>query len=162
MYSWMRMGTRFGNKGGWMKFAKAREGERFVFPDRGGIWMKTGEDKAEMVFPSKTRKCGDIDKALEVYVIFEKDKKAPALKTDGKMKVVLMDQATEKPLLQIDDATAQQVAAYTYTEDLRMTPKGKRKVREYSVVEVIMDHDTQSLVLVLRDVTESVNKVHDI
>lgn len=149
-----------------MKFAKARAGENFVFPDRGGVWKKTGDATAELVFPSvkagPARKCSGITPALEVYVIFEKDKKSPVLKTDGTMKIVMIDRDTEKPVLEIPNATAQQVAAYSYSEELKMTPKGKRKVRDYDVDEVIMDHDSQSLVLIVRDVTDKTNKVVDI
>ena len=138
-----------------MKFAKAREGEKFVFSDRGGLWMKKAENKAEMVFPAQERKCSDIDPELEVYVIFERDMKKPVgTKTDGAVKVILIDRETEQPILEIPNASPQQVAAYSYSEDLRMTPKGKRKVREYSVDEVVMDHDEQALILVLRDVTD--------
>ena len=145
-----------------MKFAKAKEGERFVFPDRGGIWIKTAEKEAEMVFPGKERQCSDIDTELEVYVIFERDAKKPGgAKTDGGMKIVLIDRETGEPTLEIPNASTQQVTAYSCAEDLRMTPKGKRKVRDYSVDEVVMDHDSQSLVLVLRDVTEPVAKVRD-
>ena len=145
-----------------MKFSRAREGEKFVFPDRGGLWTKTGEKSATMVFPDKTRQCSDINTELEVYVIFERDAKKPekpekpervVVKTTGAVKVILVDRQTLEAILEIPDASPQQVAAYSYSEDLRMTPQGKRKPRDYAVDEVVMDHDSQSLILVLRDVS---------
>jgi hypothetical protein len=133
-----------------MKFAKAKEGERFVFPDRGGLWVKTSKDEAEMTFPQK-RKCSGISPDLEVCVIFARDEK----RADGSLKIALIDRDTDSLLLEIPEATAQQVVAYSYAEQLKITPKGKRKVREYCVDEVEMDHDSQSLVLKMRDVTDA-------
>jgi len=141
-----------------VKFVKARVGENFVFPDRGGFWKKTDDTTAELVFPSvkagPARKCSEINPQLNVYVILENKKPKPkVMDSSGEMKITLMDRETEKEILVIPNATPQQVAAYSYSESLYMTPKGKRKAREYNVDEVIMDHDEQSLVLVLRDVS---------
>lgn len=135
-----------------MKFAKAREGEKFVFAERGGLWVKTGDKTAEMAFPTQGRKCSDIDPELNVYVIFEKDKAAKT--TDSPLKITMVDRETQQTIVEIPNATPQQMSAYSYAEGVAITPKGKRKQREYDVDEVLLDHDNQTLLLVARDVTD--------
>jgi len=137
-----------------MKFGRAKMGEKFVFFHKGGVWEKTGPDAAKMMFGEDPGRptCG-ISNDMEVYVFFERDERK-AQAADAPMKIRVIDRTTEQDLLVIPDATAQQVAAYSYSETFRYTPAGKRKEREYSVDDVILCHNEQTLVLVVRDVTE--------
>jgi len=56
-----------------MKLKRARLGEKFVFPEAGGVWEKMAGDKAKMVF-GKRDDVGMVvgtDPESYVYVIFE-------------------------------------------------------------------------------------------
>ena len=132
-----------------MKFAKARIGEKFVFPDRGGLWQKMSAGEARMVFPDKGRPCCDIDPNLEVYVIFERNGSG----THHAMRLVMVDRQTEETVLDVPDASAHQMAALAESDEVRMTPKGKRKQREYVIDEMVTDWDVQTLFVSGRDVT---------
>ena len=132
-----------------MKFEKARIGEKLVFPDNGGIWKKVDDHEAISVWPRKG--CCSIKSTPEqdVYVIFEDRKplRTPVGSTPGAMRLVVQEADDKPPILEMPEATPQQIAAYSAMSEMKLTPKGKRKPRLYMVEDCGVDADTQTLVV---------------
>ena len=148
-----------------MIFGKARIGEKVVLFDAGGMWRKVSDTTVEMVIGPRPGETRALEPETEVYVFFERDERkamAAPVGVQGAMRVVLVDSASEKEMIEIPDASAQQISAYAFAETVRLTPPGRRKPRAYIVDDVVMDQDAQTLYLAVRDVSCAGGEVADV
>lgn len=148
-----------------MRLGQVRNGSKFVFEDRGGVWQKTADDRARCIFGKKGEYGTEIPVSSESFVFglfdrpFDRSRgpsrePAPTMVAGGGhgmgMKVVIADVDDETILMEIADATAAQVAALSVVEGFRMKAPRKRIPREYRILDTAVDVSENTLFLMVR------------
>ena len=134
-----------------MNLGRVRPGTRFVFEDRGGIWEKVAETKARCFFGKREEQGLEIDISPETFVFALLLEKQAARGSGGGMRIVAKDCYTGETVLDTEEVGAAQVAAMVSTESVRMIPKGKRKPRDYVVMETCVDVEANVLLVAVRE-----------
>jgi hypothetical protein len=141
-----------------MRLVQVRNGYKFVFENRGGVWQKIADDKARCIFGSKEDYGTEIPISSDtfVYGLFERPRYTPresAQMVTGRgsgMKVVIGDVDDETVIMEIVDASAAQVAALSEVRVLRMKAPRKRIPREYAVLDTAVDISDNTLYVMVR------------
>ena len=141
-----------------MRLAVVRNGYKFVFESRGGVWQKIADDKARCIFGSKEDYGTEIPISSDtfVYGLFERPRYAshdsvPVVARNGSgMKIVIGDVDDDTVIMEIVDASPAQVAALSAVRVLRLKAPRKRIPREYGVLDTAMDISENTLYVMAR------------
>ena len=137
-----------------MKLGRVRIGNKFVFEDRGGVWIKTAEDRAKCFFGKREEYGTEISIGPDAfaYILYEREyRQAPVQSMNGSgMKVLVVDEEDESVVMEIAEASPSQVSAFVGTENVRIKPPRKRLFQNYMVAETYVVPDENALYVICR------------
>lgn len=144
-----------------MRVARARDGEKIVLDDRGGVWIKTGVNEQGKTMlrcffgpPDVFGKDIEVDPSAYCFVIFDKKEEtetavvppsiSPVVPSGG-IRVKVLDEDAQVLIQEFVGLTNAQITALSSVETIRLTPSGKKSAEVFHVTEFAYDMDGNTL-----------------